>query len=477
MKKLLILLVFATSIFANNVDIRSLDIYKNLTFVKQKLDSKKNTQKLVGQVKIEDIRFLKNDKCLIIDYTLENKKENDELSKLILETKDKIVYKENRIKALKSNIAFLEKTSLNSLNNSKMFKESSNFLKKEILESYNYIYEIEGFIKEDKKELDELLKKRTTENAIFLNYNLKCDKDIFVYYPLKNIKKDGLYDINYNSNKKELEIKNSYFITQSTGVDFKNIDINLYSFSYIDTVQPRKFYPQYLDLNMPIALNSSNMLIKKAKVERFNDMVSAPRYAYNEDTTRSYFTALNVNLKSGEKQQVLFSNERYKAQNFIEIDGYSSSKAFYKVDFRSDKLYGFINSKLYLNDSYIGKININGIKKDKNNSLYFSNNRFIDVKKELIKDMKEEPFFSLNKLKTQKIWKYEIKNNSNKEELISLIERIPVSKHEDIKIELIGSTKVTKLEKNGKITFDFNLKPNETKTIEFGYEILKPNKN
>ncbi len=476
MKKLLIVLMFTTSIFAN-VDIKSLDMYKNLTFVKQKLDFKKNTQKLLGQVKIEDIRFLKEDNCSIGEYTLMNEKENDELSKLISEAKDKIVYKENRIKALKSNIAFLEKTSLTSVSNSKMFQESSNFLKKEILESYNNIYEIEGYIKEDKKELEELLKKRTNENTTYLNYDLKCDKDVFVYYPLNNIKKDGLYDINYNSNKKELEIKNSYFITQSTGVDFKNININLYSFSYVDTVQPRKFYPQYLDLDMPVALSSSKVMIKKAKVERFNDMASAPRYEYNEDTTRSYFTALNVDLQSGKKQQVLFSNEKYKANNSIEIDGYASSKAFYKVDFKSDKLYGFINSRLYLNDSYIGKINIDGIKKDEDNSLYFSNNRFIDVKKELIKDMKEEPFFSLNRLKTQKIWKYEIKNNSNKEEFVSLIERVPVSKHEDIKIELIGSTKVTKFEKNGKITFDFNLKPNETKTIEFGYEILKPNKN
>lgn len=40
MKKLLIVLMFTTSIFAN-VDIKSLDMYKNLTFVKQKLDFKK----------------------------------------------------------------------------------------------------------------------------------------------------------------------------------------------------------------------------------------------------------------------------------------------------------------------------------------------------------------------------------------------------------------------------------------------------
>lgn len=30
--------------------------------------------------------------------------------------------------------------------------------------------------------------------------------------------------------------------------------------------------------------------------------------------------------------------------------------------------------------------------------------------------MKEEPFFSINVLKTQKLWKYEIKNSGKEEE-------------------------------------------------------------
>lgn len=90
--------------------------------------------------------------------------------------------------------------------------------------------------------------------------------------------------------------------------------------------------------------------------------------------------------------------------------------------------------------------------------------------------MKEEPFFSMNKLKSAKVWEYKITNNHTKAQKISLVERVPVSKHEDIKVKLIGRTKHTLLNKNGKITFDFELKPNETKIIEFGYEVEKPNK-
>ncbi len=135
-----------------------------------------------------------------------------------------------------------------------------------------------------------------------------------------------------------------------------------------------------------------------------------------------------------------------------------------------------LNSKLYLDGTYIGRSHQGEITKDKDASIFFGTNRFIDIKKDLIKDMKEEPFFSMNKLKSAKVWEYKITNNHTKAQKISLVERVPVSKHEDIKVKLIGRTKHTLLNKNGKITFDFELKPNETKIIEFGYEVEKPNK-
>lgn len=167
--------------------------------------------------------------------------------------------------------------------------------------------------------------------------------------------------------------------------------------------------------------------------------------------------------------------DKFDATDSIEIDGFSSSQAFYKVDFKSDKLLSTQGSKLFLDGVYIGRANFDEIKKDKESSIYFSTNRLIDVKKELLKDMKEEPFFSINKLKTEKIYSYEITNNSSEKFNITLVERVPVSKHEDIKIELIGKSKYSVLENNGKIYYDFKLEPNETKTIEFGYSIEKPN--
>ena len=75
-----------------------------------------------------------------------------------------------------------------------------------------------------------------------------------------------------------------------------------------------------------------------------------------------------------------------------------------------------------------------------------------------------------------KIWKYTITNNSKEEKTITLVERSPVSKHEDIKVSLIPNTNYTKKEDNGKISYDITLKPSEEKIIDFGYIVEKPYK-
>ncbi len=212
------------------------------------------------------------------------------------------------------------------------------------------------------------------------------------------------------------------------------------------------------------------MLMKATRV------LKTPAYDYYEDTTKSFFKASNITLSSGKENKVLFAKDSYKASKSLEIDGYSMSQAFYKVDFKSKKLYGITNANLYLDGTYIGKTTLKEIQKNKESSIYFGANRFVDIKKELVKDMKEEPFFSINKTKTQKIWNYEIKNSSKQTQKIVLLERVLVSKHEDIKVKLIGKSKESKMEKNGKIYFEFDLNPNESKTVNFGYEIEKPTK-
>ena len=479
MKRLALFLLISGSLYAN-IDIKSIDIFTNKTFVNQKLDLNTKSVELIGQVRLEDIRFTLDESCQVNNSEIKHLNfKNDALSLEIEKVKDSINVKENEINALKSNISFLEKTSITNILDIKSLESTSSFLKKEILANYNSIYNLKKSLKEDNEELNELIKKRANNKFTKFNYDISCNKEVVVSYPFYNLSRNGFYEINYDSSDKKIDIKNLSFITQSSGVDFKNIDISLYTYNFYNQLKPNRFAPEYLDIykaKKSIVYSEPELMMDKAiPMKKLNKVSARASFSYAEDTTKSFFKASNINLTSGKKTEVIFAKDEYKANDSLVIDGYSNTQTFYKVDFKSKKLYGVLNAKLYIDSTYIGRSSLNEIKKDKKSDIYFGTNRFIDVKKELVKDIKEEPFFSVNKLKSQKIWEYEITNNSKKVQKLTLLERLPVSKHKDIKVKLIGKTKENKVDKNGKIYFDFEIKANEKKVINFGYEIEKPN--
>lgn len=476
-----LVLISSFSFMYGNTQIKSIDVYKNRTLINQELDLKKQSADLIGYIDLENIRFNLNKECKILD--LDFKKidpKKDVIINLIEGLNEKISQSENKKKALESNIKFMQGLKLQENQNINTLKQSSEFLVDNIAKSYNEIYSIEKTIKEYKKELNQLKKQSSINKFTKLDYKIDCKNSdkITVSYPSFLISINRFNTINYNTLEKKIEFKSNAYITQNSGVDFKDIVINFYSGNYFNRVKPYMFLPEYLDItpDKPIPF-ASDMIEQSQTFVRTKALRKNEVSQYTEFTTKSAIKVLHVDLKTSKKTKIELSNDAIDAKNYIEIDGYSSSNGFYKVDFKSKKFYEQNFARLYIDNIYIGKNSINEIKKDKQSSIYFGTSSFIDVKKELIKDMKEEPFFSINKLKTQKLWRYEITNSSKEKEKISLVERVPVSKHEDIKVKLIGKTKYTKLDKNGKIYFDIILKPKEKRIIEFGYEIEKPAKS
>jgi uncharacterized protein (TIGR02231 family) len=60
---------------------------------------------------------------------------------------------------------------------------------------------------------------------------------------------------------------------------------------------------------------------------------------------------------------------------------------------------------------------------------------------------------------------------------VTVIDQIPVSQNADIKVELLGKVAPTKRDledKRGILAWDMELKPDEEKTIEFGYRVTWP---
>lgn len=486
MKKslLMVSLVLVSSVIANN-SVVSIDIYKNRTFISQKLDVSSKSIDLLGVATLEDIKFkvdgnceIKNTSADVLNYS------NDEISKQIEEYKQKIDSLANEIKTLeKINLSLetikYEKESVNLEN----IKNVSSYIKEELSQNYNNIYKKNIKLRKQNEDLQKLISKKNSNLYSKLYFDIDCKKSskVLITYPIHNITKNSFYDITADTKTKKVDIKNVAFITQSSGYDFSNISINLFTYNYTSQINPPVFRPKYLDIQNPrkpiVQRELEEIAFDSAVKKKGNVVLSQrPSFSYNQTATKSFFQAKNISLKSGVKTPVVFAKESYEMKENIQIDGYANAKAFYKISFKSNKLFSNSNANLYLDSIFIGKRYINEIKKDKKSYLFFGEDRFIDIKKELVKDMKEKPFFGINKITKEQLWKYTITNNHDKPKSITLVERLPISKNEKIKVKLISKAQFSKKENNGKISYNFTLNPKETKTLEFGYEIQRPTK-
>lgn len=479
MKKLILVMLCGGFLVAN-ANIKSIDIYKNRTFISQNLDLNKQKIKLLSSTKLDDVSFILPKGCEVLDPKVIEQK--DDFSKQIVKKQQYINTIEAQIKSFENSIGFFKNISVRDVKSFDKLAKTSSYIHQESLKLYTKIEELKEVKKKYQEQLDELLKKRDSQKAFYLTYetnSCKESKNAYVVYNFNTLKKNLFYKIKQDTKDDSVSIKSSAFLTQSSGVDFENVTVNLYSYSYDTRLKPYKFYPQYLDLyERPVPyFDASEQVAKVASTPMKRSIKAKPSFNYIQSGTKSIFQAKNITLKSGIKIAVTFTDDKYNSKNMIQIDGFSTSKPFYKVEFKSKKNYMPMLAKFYIDGLYIGQNYLQGIKKDKKSTLYFGKDEFVYIKKDLIKDMKEEPFFSMNKLKTEKIYKYTITNKQDKIMNFELVERIPVSKHEDIKVKLISSKKFTKKEDNkGKIIYNFSLKPKEKYTLEFGYEVEKPNK-
>jgi hypothetical protein len=132
-------------------------------------------------------------------------------------------------------------------------------------------------------------------------------------------------------------------------------------------------------------------------------------------------------------------------------------------------------ANLYFENTYVGKsaLNLNSVNDTLNISL--GRDHGITVKREKESSMIKNKSFAGNKI-NDICWKITAKNNKQIAVKLRIFDQIPVSIHDDIKVELI-----TDIDKNGKlnshngmISYDMDIKPLESKEQTISYSVKYP---
>lgn len=125
---------------------------------------------------------------------------------------------------------------------------------------------------------------------------------------------------------------------------------------------------------------------------------------------------------------------------------------------------------------YVGKTYINANQTSDTLNLSMGRDKKISIKREKVVDKSGTKFLSSKKEQT---FTYDITVRNNKKEAVQLLlkDQYPLSPDKEIEVTLIESNDAKINSENGILTWDLNLKPNETKKIRISYKVKYPKDN
>lgn len=475
MKFLTLVSICAVCVLA---DSNLFEIYKNKAFFHQNLDNQKSSFSIEvpHTINIHDIDIVAS--CEVRNLTLNEAQfvKDDEYNSRE-ELLKRIQGLDTRLSALNLKSNFLSKFAPSD-------KITAESLKSEGDKLYEVVFKNLDEISATKKELEELnsqLNKFKVKQVKKLDLSFECEpKFVKISYPI-GVKLNLQNEILADTAKSRVDIIQGLSLSSPFAKDIKNLDIALYPFGYSSNLIPPRFYPWYEGKSEPIPVNSmaAEPMMEVADVSsvkmRSAKMVASEVSAQNvQNTLSNAWKISNVTLKANEENKFTYDKQSANAKFEVVIDGYSGSNAYIKAIFTPEKSMEYANTIMKIDGINVGKSSSFSLKPNEENFVYFGKNDLISVKKEKLVNFTKESFFG-NKSKISTGFSYEIKNGSNKAWSMTLIERVPVSTHESVSVAMKNTPKESEVSKEGEVSWKFELKPNESKKVEFTYELTRPN--
>lgn len=479
MKKIVLLSAAAALAVNLSAQENSLEIYANSAFLYQNFGAQKSNFS-VNVPEYLDIRSIEiAGSCEVRELSLGEiepvknaefaKKEADEKS--LRELNDRLVALKAQQRFL-SDFASLKDRSLASL------KADSQKIYDEVLLVAGEISKTDEQI----GKLKEKISKYVIKNERRLNANFDCDPSfVKISYPV-DVSAYTHNELSADLASGKIEVTQKISVQNPLNAELANLTIALYPYEYSSQTAPQPFYPWYEGepaRPAPAAAYKKDVMLEEATMDRVAPAAEArSSYARTGSNIESSLSKVwkisDASLKAGEAGEFSFDKQSLDAKFDLLIDGYGSEAAYVRAKFSPERNIEEGETLIKLDGVQIGLVHL-GFAANAEATAYLGKNSLIEVKKEQANNFTKNSFFG-GESKNSMAWDYEIKNGSKRAWNVVLQERAPVSTHEDVKVALKNSPEQSSLGKDGLLSWDFELKPGESKKIHFGYELSKPKK-
>jgi uncharacterized protein (TIGR02231 family) len=315
--------------------------------------------------------------------------------------------------------------------------------------------------------------------------------DLSINYLTKEASWKPFYDLRANSVAEPINMMYKAEVKQETGIDWKKVKLTLSSGNPNQNNQAPNVNPWFLRYQESRNLNGFNDSDKSELKEvvvvgygtmKKKDLTGAVSSISNYTTVNE--NQLNISfdidipydiLSNGKAHSVALKELKIPATFKYFAAPKFEKEAFLMADIVDYSKYNLLNGEanIIFEGMYVGKTRINTSQTSDTLNLSMGRDKKISIKREKVADKSGTKFLSSKKEQT---FTYDITVRNNKKEPAQLLlkDQYPLSPDKEIEIELLQSDGAKVNAETGILSWDLDLKPNETKKIRISYRVKYP---
>ena len=423
------------------------------------------------------------------------------------------------LKQLRADLAIYtsEKSILNSsgvikgLNNSDsipLLKEALNYYRIKLLELNKLVLSTETKIERQSKRYTELNNRLNKLNnwkqkarlnivqqppthqiIVTVSSNVETSGSISLKYFTPNAGWTPSYDLRADNINNPVGITYKAKVFQNTGVSWNNVNVTLSTINPNRNNEKPVLAPWYISYYSPIEINVSNYSLNQARVNRPTNMGALAEKDFDDEIEAKHisnFTQMSDNMAAVEFQlKIPYTIKSDNKEHLMAITTNEVKASFEYFAIPKKEKEAFLIAKLtnwenlnllpgianiYYDGTYIGQTRISPSTMADTLELALGRDRRIIVSQKKTKKVEKIKKIS-NEKETSLTYQITVKSLKNENIKLTIMDQIPLTNTEDIKVKLDNKGSATYNEYKGFLTWNINLKPRETKKITYGYTI------
>ena len=350
-------------------------------------------------------------------------------------------------------------------------------VKVELSERKNAIQRQINELTRGRKQIGEILVEVDVKKGLTYSFDISYTLSQAGWYPV--------YDIRANDIKNPINLNYNAKVYQSTGVDWKNIELTLATSAPLQFTRKPVFSPWRLIFTPDYRNDKMKHSNRKyeyssargnAAVEEDAEMGAPPVMIAQNQTSTQFKIKTKYSVPSdGKKHSVSVAEHVIPATYTYYVAAKQDKKAYLLARTTDWYKYNFLpgSANIFFENTFVGnsRINLQGARDTMDISLGVDRGLIVDRKR--IEDYCKSKTFGANKKETIGI-QVSIVNNRSSIAEIEVVDQIPISGDNYIKVDLEDSGKAKYDEKTGRLLWNIKLKAGELKLLTFKYTVEYP---